>query len=150
MTRVYLSLGSNMGDRQGYLQKAVKALNDLPETEVKAVSSYYETAALALETKLPAETLLRSCQQIEKDLDRVRHEHWGPRTVDIDILLYGQEIWETEHLKVPHPYMSQRAFVLVPLVEIADDLVDPKTGQAYKNYLSQLNTSDVRKVELMD
>ena len=137
MTRVYLSLGSNMGDRQGYLQKAVKALNDLPETEVKAVSSYYETAAwgltdqadflnlaLALETKLPAETLLRSCQQIEKDLDRVRHEHWGPRTVDIDILLYGQEI--------------------------ADDLVDPKTGQAYKNYLSHLNTSDVRKLELMD
>ena len=106
--------------------------------------------ALALETKLPAETLLRSCQLIEKDLDRVRHEHWGPRTVDIDILLYGQEIWETEHLKVPHPYMSQRAFVLVPLVEIADDLVDPKTGQAYKNYLSQLNTSDVRKLELMD
>ena len=155
MTRVYLSLGSNMGDRQGYLQKAVKALNDLPETEVKAVSSYYETAdflnlALALETKLPAETLLRSCQQIEKDLDRVRHEHWGPRTVDIDILLYGQEIWEIEHLKVPHPYMSQRAFVLVPLVEIADDLVDPKTGQAYKNYLSHLNTSDVRKLELMD
>ena len=160
MTRVYLSLGSNMGDRQGYLQKAVKALNDLPETEV---SSCYETAAwgltdqadflnlaLALETKLPVETLLRSCQQIEKDLDRVRHEHWGPRTVDIDILLYGQEIWETEHLKVPHPYMSQRAFVLVPLVEIADDLVDPKTGQAYKNYLSQLNTSDVRKLELMD
>ena len=162
MTRVYLSLGSNMGDRQGYLQKAVKALNDLPETEVKAVSSCYETAAwgltdqadflnlaLALETKLPAETLLRSCQQIEKDLDRVRHEHWGPRTVDIDILLYGQEIWETEHLKVPHPYMSQRAFVLVPLIEIADDLVDPKTGQAYKKYLSQLDTSDVRKLEVM-
>ena len=77
--------------------------------------------ALSIETQLPAETLLRSCQQIEKDLDRVRHEHWGPRTVDIDILLYGQEIWETEHLKVPHPYMSQRAFVLVPLVEIADE-----------------------------
>ena len=163
MTRVYLSLGSNMGNRQDYLQKAVEALNDLPETEVKVVSSYYETAAwglteqadflnlaLLLETQLPAETLLRSCQQIEKDLDRVRHEHWGPRTVDIDILLYGQEIWETEHLKVPHPYMGQRAFVLVPLIEIADDLVDPKTGQAYKKYLSQLNTSDVRKLELMD
>ncbi|MFR2078748.1 MAG: 2-amino-4-hydroxy-6-hydroxymethyldihydropteridine diphosphokinase [Streptococcus sp.] len=135
MTRVYLSLGSNMGDRQGYLQKAVKALNDLPETEVKAVSSCYETAAwgltdqadflnlaLALETKLPVETLLRSCQQIEKDLDRVRHEHWGPRTVDIDILLYGQEIWETEHLKVPHP-SGVRGFCLVPLIEIADDLL---------------------------
>lgn len=163
MTRVYLSLGSNMGDRQGYLQKAVKTLNDLPETEVKAVSSYYETAAwgltdqadflnlaLALETQLPAESLLSACQAIEKDLDRVRHEHWGPRTVDIDILLYGQEIWETEHLKVPHPYMSQRAFVLVPLVEIADDLVDPKTGQAYKNYLSQLDTNDVHKFVTSD
>ena len=163
MTRVYLSLGSNMGDRQGYLQKAVKALNDLPETEVKAVSSCYETAAwgltdqadflnlaLALETKLPVETLLRSCQQIEKDLDRVRHEHWGPRTVDIDILLYGQEIWETEHLKVPHPLMTQRAFVLVPLLEIAENLVEPQTGQAYKKYLSQIDTSDVRKLEQVD
>ena len=163
MTKVYLSLGSNMGDRQGYLQRAVEALKQLTDTEVETVSSYYETAAwgltdqadflnlaLALETQLPAESLLSACQAIEKDLDRVRHEHWGPRTVDIDILLYGQEIWETEHLKVPHPYMSQRAFVLVPLVEIADDLVDPKTGQAYKNYLSQLNTSDVRKLELMD
>ena len=137
MTRVYLSLGSNMGDRQGYLQKAVKTLNDLPETEVKAVSSYYET-------------LLRSCQQIEKDLDRVRHEHWGPRTVDIDILLYGQEIWETEHLKVPHPLMTQRAFVLVPLLEIAENLVEPQTGQAYKKYLSQIDTSDVRKLEQVD
>ena len=108
MTRVYLSLGSNMGDRQDYLQKAVEALNDLAETKVKAVSSYYETAAwglteqadflnlaLALETQLPAETLLSYCQKIEKNLDRVRHEHWGPRTVDIDILLYGHEIWET-------------------------------------------------------
>ena len=163
MTRVYLSLGSNMGNRQDYLKKAVESLDRLLETEVKAVSSYYETAAwgltdqadflnlaLALDTQLPAESLLSACQAIEKDLDRVRHEHWGPRTVDIDILLYGQEIWETEHLKVPHPYMSQRAFVLVPLVEIADDLVDPKTGQAYKNYLSQLNTSGVRKLELMD
>ena len=163
MTKVYLSLGSNMGNRQDYLKKAVESLDRLLETEVKAVSSYYETAAwgltdqadflnlaLALDTQLPAESLLSACQAIEKDLDRVRHEHWGPRTVDIDILLYGQEIWETEHLKVPHPYMSQTAFVLVPLVEIADDLVDPKTGQAYKNYLSQLNTSDVRKLELMD
>lgn len=163
MTKVYLSLGSNMGNRQGYLQKAVEALNHLPETEVKEVSSYYETAAwglrdqadflnlaLSLETQLPAATLLSSCQQIEKDLDRVRHEHWGPRTVDIDILLYGQEIWETEHLKVPHPFMTQRAFVLVPLLEIAEDLVEPQTGQAYEKYLSQLDTSDVRKLEQVD
>lgn len=163
MTRVYLSLGSNMGDRQGYLQKAVESLNRLPETDVKAVSSYYETAAwgltdqadflnlaLALDTQLPAETLLSSCQQIEKNLDRVRHEHWGPRTVDIDILLYGQETWGTEHLKVPHPFMNQRAFVLVPLLEIAGDLVEPQTGQAYEKYLSQLDTSDVRKLEQLD
>ena len=87
MTKVYLSLGSNIGNRQGYLQKAVESLNRLPETEVKAVSSYYETAAwgltdqadflnlaLALDTQLPAETLLSYCQQIEKNLDRVRHE----------------------------------------------------------------------------
>lgn len=163
MTKVYLSLGSNMGDRQGYLQRAVEALKQLTDTEVEAVSSYYETAAwgltdqadflnlaLALETQLPAESLLSACQAIEKDLDRVRHKHWGPRTVDIDILLYGQEIWETEHLIVPHPFMTQRAFVLVPLLEIAENLVEPQTGQAYKKYLSQIDTSDVRKLEQVD
>lgn len=163
MTKVYLSLGSNMGDRQGYLQRAVEALKQLTDTEVEAVSSYYETAAwgltdqadflnlaLALETQLPAESLLSACQAIEKDLDRVRHVHWGPRTVDIDILLYGQEIWETEHLIVPHPFMTQRAFVLVPLLEIAENLVEPQTGQAYKKYLSQIDTSDVRKLEQVD
>lgn len=163
MTKVYLSLGSNMGDRQGYLQRAVEALKQLTDTEVETVSSYYETAAwgltdqadflnlaLALETQLPAESLLSACQAIEKDLDRVRHEHWGPRTVDIDILLYGQEIWETEHLIVPHPFMTQRAFVLVPLLEIANDLVEPQTGQTYENYLSQLDTNDVHKFVTSD
>lgn len=163
MTKVYLSLGSNMGDRQGYLQRAVEALKQLTDTEVEAVSSYYETAAwgltdqadflnlaLALETQLPAESLLSACQAIEKDLDRVRHEHWGPRTVDIDILLYGQEIWETEHLIVPHPFMTQRAFVLVPLLEIAKDLVEPQTGQTYEKYLSQLDTNDVHKFVTSD
>ena len=163
MTKVYLSLGSNMGDRQGYLQRAVEALKQLTDTEVETVSSYYETAAwgltdqadflnlaLALETQLPAESLLSACQAIEKDLDRVRHEHWGPRTVDIDILLYGQEIWETEHLIVPHPFMTQRAFVLVPLLEIAKDLVEPQTGQTDENYLSQLDTNDVHKFVTSD
>jgi len=150
MTKVYLSLGSNMGNRQDYLKKAVESLDRLLETEVKAVSSYFLNLALALDTQLPAESLLSACQAIEKDLDRVRHEHWGPRTVDIDILLYGQEIWGTEHLKVPHPLMTQRAFVLVPLLEIAENLVEPQTGQAYKKYLSQIDTSDVRKLEQVD
>ena len=160
MTKVYLSLGSNMGNRQDYLQRAVEAIKKLTDTEVEAVSSYSETAAwgltdqadflnlaIALETQLSVESLLSACQAIEKDLDRVRHEHWGPRTVDIDILLYGQETWGTEHLKVPHPFMTQRAFVLVPLLEIAEDLVEPQTGQPYEKYLSQLDTSDVRKLE---
>lgn len=160
MTKVYLSLGSNMGNRQDYLQRAVEAIKKLTDTEVEAVSSYYETVAwgltdqadflnlaIALETQLSVESLLSACQAIEKDLDRVRHEHWGPRTVDIDILLYGQETWGTEHLKVPHPFMTQRAFVLVPLLEIAEDLVEPQTGQPYEKYLSQLDTSDVRKLE---
>ena len=70
--------------------------------------------------------------------------------MDIDILLYGQEIWETEHLTVPHPFMTQRAFVLVPLLEIAKDLVEPQTGQTYENYLSQLDTSDVHKFVTSD
>lgn len=128
---VYLSLGSNLGDRRHYIEEAVRRLNDHPEIEVEQVSSLYETAAWGFEdqadfynvaakltTCLSASDLLGICQRIEIELDRIRNVHWGPRTLDIDILLYGEKQIETDELVVPHALMLKRAFVLVPLIEI--------------------------------
>ena len=158
MISVYLSLGSNIGDKKAYLEAALERLNQLPQTSVTAVSSFYETAAWGktdqddflniccqLKTELAAQQLLIECQQIEKDLHRVRHEHWGPRTIDIDILLYGSEHIATESLKVPHPYMTERAFVLVPLFEIAPSL--EICGHSITSYLKTLNLEEVRKLQ---
>ncbi|SEP55958.1 2-amino-4-hydroxy-6-hydroxymethyldihydropteridine diphosphokinase [Streptococcus lutetiensis] len=158
MISVYLSLGSNIGDKKAYLEAALERLNQLPQTSLAAVSSFYETAAWGktdqddflniccqLKTELAAQQLLIECQQIEKDLHRVRHEHWGPRTIDIDILLYGSEHIATENLKVPHPYMTERAFVLVPLFEIAPSL--EICGHSITSYLKTLNLEEVRKLQ---
>ncbi len=98
-----------------------------------------------LKTELAAQQLLIECQQIEKNLHRVRYEHWGPRTIDIDILLYGSEHIATESLKVPHPYMTERAFVLVPLFEIAPSL--EICGHSITSYLKTLNLEEVRKLQ---
>lgn len=158
MISVYLSLGSNIGDKKAYLEAALERLNQLPQTSLAAVSSFYETAAWGktdqddflniccqLKTELAAQQLLIECQEIEKDLHRVRHEHWGPRTIDIDILLYGSEYIATETLKVPHPYMTERAFVLVPLFEIAPSL--EICGHSITSYLKTLNLEEVRKLQ---
>ncbi len=157
MTSVYLSLGSNIGDKKAYLLSAIERLEQLDKTIVKSVSSFYETAAWGktdqddflnicceLETDLAPQELLLACQKIEKDLKRVRHEHWGPRTIDIDILLYGDETIATENLNVPHPYMTERAFVLVPLEEIAPKL--QINGKSISSYLAPLNVQEVRKL----
>lgn len=132
MNRAYLSLGSNMGDRLELLKKAVHMLNEHEAIQVEVVSSVYETEPVGLTdqpaflnivveitTSLTPVGLLRECQQIEENLDRVRVIRWGPRTIDLDILLYNHENIETETLTVPHPRMHERAFVLVPLAEIA-------------------------------
>lgn len=158
MTAVYLSLGSNIGDRKGYLSRALQALDNLQQTQVCQVSSFYETAAWGktdqddflnvccrIETDLKPQELLSYCQRIEKKLNRVRHEHWGPRTIDIDILLYGQQTINDDNLKVPHPYMTERAFVLVPLLEIASQLTLP-SGELLREKLALLETADVIKL----
>ncbi|MFS1663824.1 2-amino-4-hydroxy-6-hydroxymethyldihydropteridine diphosphokinase [Streptococcus sp. zg-JUN1979] len=155
MTKVYLSLGSNIDNRLSYLEEALESLGTLPQTSLVAVSSIYETKAWGktdqadflnlacqLETSLSALALLEACQKIEKALGRVRHSHWGPRTIDIDILLYGEEIIKTSDLQVPHPYMCQRAFVVIPLLDIVSDLKLP-TGQELSQCLAQLEVEDV-------
>lgn len=136
-TTAYLSIGTNIGEREQNLQDAVKLLIAHKAISVTAISSIYETAAVgfteqadflniavALETDLDAYKLLAQCQKIENDLGRVREFRWGPRIIDLDILLYDQEQYETENLTIPHPRMYERAFVLVPLEEIMTQKYD--------------------------
>lgn len=132
MTTAYIALGSNLGDRLGTLSRAVDAVAHLPGTHVDAVSHAYESepaylaeqpaflnAAIRVETSLPADVLLASLLQIEDEMGRVREEPNGPRVIDLDVLLYGEEEWETEALVLPHPRLAERDFVVTPLLEIA-------------------------------
>ncbi|MGN7478873.1 2-amino-4-hydroxy-6-hydroxymethyldihydropteridine diphosphokinase [Solibacillus silvestris] len=131
MMQAYLSIGTNIGEREQNLRDAVSMLLAQDEIAITAISSIYETAAVgyteqddflniavALETKLDALELLAQCQKVENDLGRIREFRWGPRIIDLDILLYNNEKYETESLIIPHPRMYERAFVLVPLEEI--------------------------------
>ena len=131
MNEAFLSIGTNIGEREKNLQDAIRVLMAQDGVKIVAISSIYETAAVgyteqadflniavALETTLSPKALLSVCQGIENDLGRVREFRWGPRIIDLDILLYNTENIETESLIVPHPRMFERAFVLVPLQEI--------------------------------
>ncbi|AUD12576.1 MULTISPECIES: 2-amino-4-hydroxy-6-hydroxymethyldihydropteridine diphosphokinase [unclassified Planococcus (in: firmicutes)] len=139
MNEVYLSLGSNLGDRKAQLQEAVRLLQTNPSISNIKMSSIYETApvgyldqhaflnlVIRLETSLSPLELLDICQEIEQALHRERLVRWGPRTVDLDVLLYGQEQVATERLTIPHPRMYERAFVLVPLQELMPSLILPE------------------------
>lgn len=139
MNEAYLSLGSNLGDRKAQLQEAVRLLQLNPSISNLRMSSIYETAPVGyldqhaflnlvvrLETSLSPLELLDVCQEIEQALYRERLVRWGPRTVDLDILLYGQEQLTTERLTIPHPHMYERAFVLVPLRELMPSLSLPE------------------------
>jgi len=134
----YISIGSNIGDRLYHLTEAVRALHVHEGLLVTSVSSIYETApvgftdqadflnmVVCVKTGLEAQEILVICQEIELELGRIRDIRWGPRSADLDILLYNNDTIETETLIVPHPRMHERAFVLIPLVEIAPLLANP-------------------------
>ena len=141
-TRAYLALGSNLGDREHHLRAAVDALAATPGVVVAAVSDVYETepvggpeqdpylnAVVAIDTELRARELLDLAHRLEDDAHRVRAEHWGPRTLDVDVLLVGDERVDEPDLVVPHPRLCERGFVLAPLHDVAPDLVDaPSAG----------------------
>lgn len=135
--RVFLGLGSNLGDRAHYLRTAIAALVS-PLIKLAATSRIYETEpwglmdqplywnqVIEVETSLKPLELLHVCQEIENRLGRERKVHWGPRTIDIDLLIYDNIVDNSEELKLPHPYLEERAFVLAPLREIAPELVLP-------------------------
>ncbi len=147
MTLAYLGIGSNLGDRWAHLERAVELLAELGS--IVAVSSVYESepvgppgqdnylnAVVALETPMSAAELLEGCLAVEKAEGRVRSVRWGPRTLDVDILLFGEEVIEEDWLKVPHPRMAERPFVTGPLLEIAPGVCDPApphvAGRAWK------------------
>ena len=137
----YIGLGSNLDGPRARVKAAIDELDTLPHTRVQASSSLYRSAPMGpqdqpdyinavaqIGTSLEAETLLDALQAIEQAHGRVRDQHWGPRTLDLDILLYGDALIDTPRLKVPHPGMAERNFVLYPLAEIGGDLVIPGLG----------------------
>ena len=157
MTRVYLALGSNLADPLHQIDAALSALDALPDTQRVATSAFYRTppygppdqpdylnAAVALDTALSAEALLDQTQRIEQEHGRVRKaERWGPRTLDIDIMLFGTASLNSDRLTVPHYDLLNRAFMLVPLLEIAPDLSLPD-GRSLKLILAKLDRSSIR------
>ena len=142
VTRAYVGLGANLGDTRATLHTALDALGTLPGTTLVARSSFYATAPVdadgpdylnavaALETTLDAPALLAALQTIEAAHGRARSYRNAPRTLDLDLLLFGDEIIDLPQLTVPHPRMHERAFVLAPLAEIAPDIVIPRHGRA--------------------
>lgn len=152
MTRVWLAIGSNLASPLQQVNAALDALAQIPDTRIAAVSAFYRTpplgpqdqpdylnAAVALETSLEPEALLDHTQRIELQQGRVRKdERWGPRTLDLDIMLFGDRVMNTPRLTVPHYDMKNRGFMLWPLFEIAPELIFPE-GETLESVLQRLN-----------
>lgn len=158
MTDVFLGLGSNVGDRENQLKEAIRLLDEQSGIKVVKVSSFYETEPVGyvdqpdflnlcveIQTELSPKAVLERGLAIEQQLHRVRKARWGPRTLDIDILLYGDQIIEEQDLTIPHPRMTERAFVLIPLQEIAPNKIEPRTQTKIKDITVPNET--VKKVQ---
>ena len=138
--RVFVGLGSNLGDARGTVNQAVQALGEMASTRVVAVSSLYRSAPVEaqgpdfinavaeLQTALEPQALLQALQAIEQAHGRQRPYHHAPRTLDLDLLLHGQRVLQTASLTLPHPRLHERAFVLRPLLELAPELAHPALG----------------------
>ena len=158
MATVFLSLGSNFGDRLSYLQQAANMFSTLPGTSIVTSSSFYETepwcmrtenwfvnAVIQISTTLTPEELLEGCQKIEQKLGRVRVKSdgkYGDRTIDIDILFYDDKVISTENLIIPHRLLQRRAFVLVPMLEIAQDFVHPLFNKTISQLYDELENPE--------
>lgn len=154
MTLAYIAIGSNLASPLDQVNAAIAALGQIPHSRTVAVSAFYRTpplgpqdqpdylnAALALETALEPDVLLDHTQRIELQQGRVRKaERWGPRTLDLDIMLFGQQVIDTDRLTVPHYDMHRRGFMLWPLAEIAPDLCFPD-GATLASLLKKLDSA---------
>lgn len=158
----YIGLGANLGDPVAQLREALARLRQAPEIKVLRVSSFYRTppvgvvdqpwfvnAAAALATTLAPLALLELLLQIEAALGRVRTQRWGPRLVDLDLLLYNSQIMATPRLILPHPEMHRRAFVLVPLAEIAPQAYHPVLGRTAAELAAALPEADRAAIKII-
>lgn len=159
MKKVWIGLGTNIEPRQEHIQQALELLAKNSCITIRKQSSIYETApvgytdqadflnmVLEIESSLSAEALLNFCQKIELQLGRKRTIRFGPRTIDLDILIYNNENIKTERLIIPHPRMHERAFVLVPLSEIANELLLEKQNKRVGDLIAELpDAHDVKK-----
>jgi 2-amino-4-hydroxy-6-hydroxymethyldihydropteridine diphosphokinase len=154
-TIIYLGLGNNTGDREANLEAAIQSLP--PKVEVLRRSPIYQTPPwrytdqpdflnLVIEgaTQLSPTGLLNYLKDLEKEVGRTASFHWGPREIDIDILLFGTEIFSSPQLTIPHPQMHNRAFVLVPLADLVPDLVHPVLNQKISDLASALEVSEIQ------
>lgn len=157
MKKIYLGLGSNLGDRREHLRRAIALLED-PDLRVTHASSIYETEprdmlqqpwflnqVIEAETTLFPRQLLARAKKIERELGRTRTVAKGPRVIDIDILLYGDSMVHTEELEIPHPRMAERRFVLEPLNELGPELRHPGTKKTIREMLSGVADQVVRR-----
>ncbi|MCC5828861.1 MAG: 2-amino-4-hydroxy-6-hydroxymethyldihydropteridine diphosphokinase [Phycisphaeraceae bacterium] len=162
LERTWIGLGSNLGDRSAQLRQAVRSLKALPGVEAVAVSALYETepvgpiqqglflnAAARLLARMEPPSLIRSLQEIERRAGRdepAARPHWGPRSLDLDILLWEEQVIDLPGIRVPHPRMHERAFVLKPLADLDPDAVHPVLGETIARLLEQADTTGVNRI----
>lgn len=159
MARVFIGLGTNLGDRLNFLRRALEEIRNLRQTILKNCSSIYETEPVGvkeqprflnmvveLDSSLSPRELFQHLKNIEQLLGRTKSERWGPREIDLDLLYYGDEVMNESELRLPHPEIAKRRFVLVPMKDIAAEFLDP----LHKRTIAELllccsDTSAVRK-----
>ena len=163
MKTAYIGIGSNLGDKRQNCLRAIEKIEQIPGCRLTGRSDWYLTepvgvegqdwyvnGVISLSTAISPQELLGSLLDIEAEMGRVREERWESRVIDLDILLYGQEIIDEEDLKVPHPLMHRRKFVLVPLVQLAPDLIHPSLGVSMAELLRRVRSNGQEVVPLED
>jgi 2-amino-4-hydroxy-6-hydroxymethyldihydropteridine diphosphokinase len=161
----YIALGSNLGERAALLAEAVRQLDADPAIEVSATSPVYESEAMTaedeeqppflnavvrVETSLAPEDLFMACMRVEAAAGRERKRRWEPRRLDLDLLLYGDRVVETDVLTIPHPGLLERRFVLQPLVDLAPDLEVPFTSRRIADILAECTDRNMLRLEPVD
>lgn len=160
LNRALIALGSNIGDKVATLRNAVEAIDRLPGTEVTAKSAIYRTppwgktdqdwfanAVVAVDTALTPDEALDACLAIEAAMGRLRRERWGPRVIDLDLLTHGDSIIRSERLTLPHPRIAERAFVLIPLSDVAPDFA--LVGEPIATLIARLDAAGIERIDAL-